>query len=339
MFLCYVQNLCPSRFKTPMDSNTNWSISIIDIYPIDRDLPHTPYFYIIEHISTGKKYAGCKFAIAKTIFSDNGCHTIELLKLGGYTTSSKTINDIIETEGIEAFRIIKIVEEPVMNGLTALQYKTKFLQDNDIAGKPEFWYNKHNNTNGKLHDLEYFKTISMERYGFECPQQSPKIKAKTKATCKEKYGVDNAAQDPEVKEKVKATNLERYGVENTSILPEIKEKIRLTNQKNHGVDHNSQTDSFKKILKERMTGSKYYNDGVNNYRVFAGEFPNESWLPGMITNRKPILEETRAMYSKMMTGSKFYNDGIKNYRVLVGNFPDPSWVLGKLKIVLFRQKL
>ena len=72
---------------------------------------HVPYFYVIEHVKTGKKYAGCRWSQKATKFSANGCHPAELLNKNGYLTSSKIVNSIIEEEGLEAFRIDIILEQ------------------------------------------------------------------------------------------------------------------------------------------------------------------------------------------------------------------------------------
>lgn len=165
-----------------------------------KNLPYTPYFYIIEHVASGMRYAGCRFTEKKTAFSNNGCHPLELLKAGGYTTSSDKINSIIDKEGLEAFKILEIIEESVMNGLSSLEYETKFLTENNIAQNKN-WYNKHNNTNGKVYDQEYVKAIMLDRYGYEYASQCPEFKEKAKQTNQHKRGVDHVSQDPAVKEK------------------------------------------------------------------------------------------------------------------------------------------
>ena len=51
----------------------------------------------------------------------------------------------------------------------------------------------------------------MERYGYESPLQSPKIREKIKVTNLGKYGSETPSGSNEVKEKIKQTNLGKYG--------------------------------------------------------------------------------------------------------------------------------
>jgi hypothetical protein len=88
----------------------------------------TPYFYIIEEKSTGKYYAGSRYA--------KGCHPSDLLST--YHTSCRSIQD----KGSSAFRIRKIVPRE-----DALSYETRFLRKVDARSNPRF-INKHNNQEG-----------------------------------------------------------------------------------------------------------------------------------------------------------------------------------------------
>lgn len=76
------------------------------------------------------------------------------------------------------------------------------------------------------------KKKSLEKYGYESPNQSPEIKAKTRRTNIEKYGVENYSQTKEFREKARQTNLERYGVENGSQSEEARRKISEALTKN-----------------------------------------------------------------------------------------------------------
>lgn len=96
-----------------------------------------PYFYIIRHIESGKMYAGSKWT--------KNCHPNSFMKSDGYTTSSPTINSIIEYEGLTSFEILRI--DTNLDGVSAYDYETIFLKTNNCA-KSLNWFNKHNN-NGK----------------------------------------------------------------------------------------------------------------------------------------------------------------------------------------------
>lgn len=96
-----------------------------------------PYFYIIEHIKTKIKYAGCKWA--------KDSNPSNFWVDGGYFTSSGTIKDIINLEGSTSFRVICIKTE-IECGMSVYNYETRWLNDHDCA-KSKSWFNNHNNQN------------------------------------------------------------------------------------------------------------------------------------------------------------------------------------------------
>ena len=57
-----------------------------------------PYFYIIQHKTSKKMYAGSKWAV--------GCNPSTFMIPNGYTTSSAPINSIIDLEGFDSFVIL-----------------------------------------------------------------------------------------------------------------------------------------------------------------------------------------------------------------------------------------
>ena len=122
-----------------------------------------PYFYIIEHIPTGKKYAGSRWM--------KNCHPSEFMKLDGYTTSSSYVNDIIKTEGIGAFNILEVI--PMDN---PYEYETRFLQENSCASS-ECWINLHNNDNvPPPYGSVEFKDIMMKKYGVTHNTYIPEVR-------------------------------------------------------------------------------------------------------------------------------------------------------------------
>lgn len=123
----------------------------------------TPYFYIIEHLKTGKRYAGSRW--------QKGCHPNEFMQKNGYKTSSATVQNIIDQEGITSFAIIELVpmEDPY-------SYETKFLNENSCAVS-EKWFNKHNNLGKPApYGTEEFKTIMIEKYGVSHNSQIPEVR-------------------------------------------------------------------------------------------------------------------------------------------------------------------
>lgn len=124
-----------------------------------------PYFYIIEHILSGKRYAGSRW--------QNKCNPDELLRVGGYSTSSNKVHKL----GIENFKILKIVTE--FGGLTAYNYETSFLVDNNCAAS-EVWLNTHNNTRPPPWGSDEYKKLLFAKYGVEHNTGIPEVKRKMK---------------------------------------------------------------------------------------------------------------------------------------------------------------
>ena len=80
---------------------------------------HIPYFYIIRHISTGKMYAGSRWG--------KNCHPDDLLVT--YKTHSNKIKNIIKTEGIKSFDILRT--DSYCDGLHPYEYEKSFLEINN----------------------------------------------------------------------------------------------------------------------------------------------------------------------------------------------------------------
>ena len=158
-----------------------------------------PYFYIIQHKTSKKMYAGSRWAVK--------CHPNEFMQSNGYTTSSKLINSIINQEGLESFDILRI--DTNLDGLSAYDYETKFLQCNDCS-KSSYWFNQHNNTIPPQYGTIEFYDFMLLKHG----NKNYNNRDKYEITCLEKYDHISTNQVLEIKEKQKNTKLERYGNEN-----------------------------------------------------------------------------------------------------------------------------
>lgn len=91
----------------------------------------TPFFYIITHKVSKKRYAGCK--------TSKGCHPSQLWST--YFTSSNIINNIIKNEGRNIFSVeIRNIFNSVDECLT---YETNFLKKIN-ASHNQNWFNLHN---------------------------------------------------------------------------------------------------------------------------------------------------------------------------------------------------
>lgn len=205
----------------------------------------TPYFYIIQEKSTGRKYAGCRWAPR--------CDPTELLTENGYNTSSKIVNSIIKENGINSFQIVEIKTEDEIGDV--YEYETKFLKENNV-GESDEWINQHDNSN-------FFSTQKiLEQHGVLYHAQRKDVKnkisssgrtkstiQKKKDTCNKNYGVDSPLQSNEIKEKVKLTCIEKYGTNNPMKNKTIKNKAIASTKEKYGVDHPMQS---KEILEKSI---------------------------------------------------------------------------------------
>jgi hypothetical protein len=216
----------------------------------------TPYFYIIKNKHTGLRYSGARWAV--------NCHPSEFMTESGYCTSSNTIAEIIKSDGLDVFEVEKIVTD--FDGISAYDYETAFLVENDCAGSDQ-WYNCHNNmgfdfgSEGfKKHmimkhgvenamDSKEFKDkqkqTNLDRFGVEYTMQNTEVKEKAKQTNLGKFGVEHAAQNEAVKAKTKQTNLDRRGVEHPMHDEEVKAKLKTTNIDRYGAPHHTQSEAYR----------------------------------------------------------------------------------------------
>lgn len=310
-----------------------------------KDLPYTPYFYIIQHAS-GMLYAGCRYSKVKTNYSINGCHPSELLQNDGYLTSSKLVKKLIKSDGLQSFSIKIILEESILEE-SVLTYETKFLQENDISSNPA-WLNMHNNDSNWF-NLDYVKSImlerygvenafsaieiiekikltSLERYGVEYPMQNKEICERMKTTMLERYGVEYPIQNKEIKEKIDATMLERYGALNAFASKQIIEKIHNINLERYGVKHPLQNKDIFEKYKQTCLDTYGVDNPAKNIDVQL-KMKNTSIERYGVDNYGKT-KEAKAALSKRSKGAKFYNDGYKNYFVPPDQTPDPNWLTG-----------
>jgi hypothetical protein len=306
---------------------------------------HIPYFYIIQHIPSGKLYGGAKWS------SDANPSTFMIQS--GYTTSSDLVNDLIKEDGLDSFKTVLILTEFEF-GMTSYEYETVFLQTNDIA-KDSNWLNKHNNDgyfNSHYQSTEYKENMLLmygvdhpmkspelvERYtesmmsahGVKWPGQSPTITSKRDATNLELYGYKCSLQNKDIAEKARLSMLENLGVEHAMQNEDVKQKSRVTSFNNYGVDNISKTQKRREEIRDMRTGSTVWNDSVKEYRIHRDASPEPHWVIGGLPKRKRTGEENEALRKRQL-GSKLYNDGIRNHHVRLGEIPDPSWKLGKIK--------
>jgi hypothetical protein len=226
---------------------------------------YTPYFYIIQHKESKKLYAGSRYA--------KGCHPNEFMQPNGYTTSSNTINDIINQEGLDSFEILRI--DANCDGLHPYDYETLFLETIDCANSPN-WYNGHNNTAPPSFGTLEYSQILLRKYGVDHPSKISGFDEKVKETKLKRYNNPNYNNPEKVKEtniknlgvlypgqselckhKAKETKLKRYNNPNYN----NREKASKSYLEKYGVDHPSKISGFDEKVKE----TKLKNFGNSNY--------------------------------------------------------------------------
>lgn len=325
-------------------------------------LPHVPFFYIIRHKPSGKFYAGAKWSV--------DANPTNFMVEGGYTTSSKTINNLITETGLDSFEVVKIVTEFQS---TAYEYETEFLQTNNID-KDDNWLNKHNNTG--YYDVPYgsdeFKEIMLREYGVEYPMQSPIIQERAKETLTENYGfpywlqsqegiekfnksmqnnhgVDWSFESPIIRAKSTTTNMDRYGVTYPFLSEDIKAKRDITWEEKYGGNPWSNQEIREKC--NSTWDEKYGGHPMKNAEVLAGRVAttqekygvnHTTQLESMKEKSKATMiektgfdnisktPERRAELSIMAANSTSWNDGINEFKLTVSQFPEPHWVKGGL---------
>lgn len=243
---------------------------------------YTPYFYIIQEISTGIYYAGARWA--------KGCHPDELLKENGYWTSSKIVNKLLEENGLESFTIRKIrfFETPE----ETLNYEINFLLRVKAKNNNRF-YNMHNGDLLLPYGSEGFITYMIRTYGVKNCSSIDWVKEKKKETklknfgdenynnrekaketnnkkyggnapfCSksviekfeddnmEKYGYKWPMEREDVREKRKKTFMEKYGADIPLKNPAVKLKAEKTLIEKHNCEHNSQIESVKNSKRQK----------------------------------------------------------------------------------------
>lgn len=203
-----------------------------------------PYFYIIQHVASGKYYAGCKI----NKHADSSVFMTEF----GYKTTSKIVHNIIESEGLSAFKIRKI--KHFSSPLEALAYEEKFLLRVNAAKNINF-LNRHNggknfHNNGGYKLSQSTKQKMCKPKSLETKQKmSGSLRNRSKDTYKksiESRRLNNSLWISEdQKLKIKEHNINYWNEENKSKHREI----MLDFYKNNPI-----TDDTRKILSAKNSG-------------------------------------------------------------------------------------
>jgi len=267
---------------------------------ISKDI-YTPYFYIIQHKESKKLYAGSRYA--------KECHPDEFMQSNGYTTSSNTINDIINQEGLDSFEILRI--DINCDGLHPYDYETLFLETMDCASSPD-WYNGHNNKFKNMPEFYFgsnkLNSIIFEKYGvYNCMNiEEIKLKQKVaeKKTLMEKYGVDHNMKILGIAKKASEKRIDSWKLSETGRSPLFgRTGIMCAGT---GVEHNI-SDEGRKVLSENGKRRKNIpNPKLSIYQKTQGNF---------VTNNPMNDPEKRKKVGMSKLGKRSYiNPSISNKR-------------------------
>lgn len=220
-----------------------------------------PYFYIIQHVKSGKYYAGVRHG--------KGCDPNELLKVTGYKTSSRYVHALIEEDGLSSFVINRIRTFRTID--EAISYEQRFLTKVNAMNNDTFI----NMSNGGSVSHETLLHGMLRAHGVDNYSKTPEFNEKYKATCQANWGVDHYLQTDEFKEKLKRDSQERWGSDSYMSTDEFRRKSAATCQANWGVDNYTQSADYK----EKYSGKNAHN--------FKGYYITPY---GIYTSRQQMLE-------------------------------------------------
>ena len=296
----------------------------------------TPYFYIIQHRKNKKLYAGSKWA--------EGCHPSQLLKVGGYTTSSNNINKILDEEGLESFEILLTLTENEC-GVDVFYYESRFLQQYKISERDN-WYNEHDNYSfNSPYNSPKFKENMLKKYGAEYPTQV--------ASIKDKISISKSNTPQEDKDRINRLKarpgelngmfgVHRLGKDNPFFGKHHSDYTKdILSKKNKGksIYKNSDGEMFslyktdprvingelKNINKGRVVVIDK-NGNTISVSVDSEEYKNGEYTP--LNKGRTHSKDFKENLSKMVSELKWFTNGIDCIRS--HEKPDETWVEGRL---------
>lgn len=282
---------------------------------------YTPYFYVIQEISTGMYYAGSKYA--------KNSNPKNLMVEGGYTTSSSVINNLIEKNGIESFVVRKI--KTFNTAIEAYNYETKFLKKVNAKSNPKF-YNAHNNDFSKSYNPNWRKIPNEE--GFTSYTIGGRKAAKTmlsnivngKNTFKISYEKALLANPNLRIQRGKSAKCTKMIIDTETNL-NVYQKVAL---KMSGSNNPSKKEENAKKISEGR--KKYILENRKDW------LERQKQLNDALSNRKDENGLTaRQKHSKWMKennptkGSVWYNNGSTNLRIKIGELIPEGYIQGRLK--------
>lgn len=289
-----------------------------------------PYFYIIQHIPSGLKYAGSRKRV--------GCYPNELLTPTGYKTSSNSVKKLIAKDGIESFQILEIKLESEC-GMDVYQYETRFLQENNVAKDP-LWLNFHNNnilTPGFTTGYQWWNNGVIEQKIYDSSNLNNSwIRGRLpirKGKLAYNDGVNMKYLYPEEVHQFPTFVLGKLpSIAKKSGNSQKGSKIYNDGEREYRIASYIDPDSkwflgpLKNSRGNHMNGATIWNDGYKTYYVLAGQNPDPSWNRGYVPNSKKPSKTIA--HNK---GKTWWNDGISNFFVSSNEEIKDNWMRGMIK--------
>lgn len=149
---------------------------------------HNPYFYIIKHIPSQRYYAGCKYSNAD--FSN-------FMTDRGYQTSSKIVKNLIKSDGLSSFKVIRIKLFADENEV--LRYEYRFL--NKVDAKNNDMFINRSNGDSNFRNKGGYKLSEKTRAKMSKPKSLETI---------QKQNAEKRNRSKETYQKMVNTRKERY---------------------------------------------------------------------------------------------------------------------------------
>lgn len=281
---------------------------------------YQPYFYIIQDVRNGMYYAGAKWS--------KNSNPSNFMVEGGYTTSSKIVNELIQQYGLSNFVVRKI--RTFESAEQAYDYETKFLIKVDARNHPRF-YNGHNNDSKfRFPDPSFRKIVGPD--GLTSYQRGARKASETKRNTI----VDgmNLHQITYYKTLDNNPNLHKIRAERIKeTMSKVNPKTGMSKYQENGLKIRGENNPSKK-----PENRKKISEGVKRF-IRNNPEKHEEWQE---KSRIALLEKDEnglnvhdkhslwMLENNPTTGSKWFNNGSKNKRVKDGEPVPKGFVEGRL---------
>ena len=254
----------------------------------------SPFFYVIEHIPSGKLYAGIKYG-------KRNCNSEKFMAIGGYQTSSNVVRELIINEGLTAFKIKRIRHFDIKEHV--VKYEHRFLVKVNAMINEKF-LNKSNGGKTFYNTPECNEIRRLKQIGRKHTEET-KLKMKghgRKHTEETKLKMKGRIISDETKQKLKKSKHTE----------ETKLKMKKAWTKRSPL-----SDEAKLKRSERNIGRIWWNNGITNR--FQQSSPGDDWVKGMLFKKRKPKQNIKV---------KWWSNGIFTKQSVIRPDGD-NWVEGR----------